>query len=58
MPRLSGFVGDGTACRKVHGYARRVRGHTDKPSRLDIGSFSESLIIEYRDTGQAMLLNK
>ncbi|WP_182510713.1 HAMP domain-containing sensor histidine kinase [Phyllobacterium sp. P30BS-XVII] len=34
-------------------YARSAHGNTEKPSRIDVGSFMESLVYDYQDTGKA-----
>jgi signal transduction histidine kinase len=39
-------------------YARSSHGNTEKSSRINIGSFIESLVFDYQDTGQAVLLSK
>jgi signal transduction histidine kinase len=35
-------------------YARSAHGNTENPSRIDIGSFIESLAYDYQDTGKAV----
>ena len=35
-------------------YARSAHGGTEKPSRIDLGSFVESLVFDYQDTGKAV----
>jgi signal transduction histidine kinase len=35
-------------------YARSARGSLEKPSRIDLGSFVESLVYDYQDTGKAV----
>ncbi|MGO4326407.1 sensor histidine kinase [Cupriavidus sp. 2TAF22] len=37
-------------------YARSTHGDTEKPSRIDIGSFMESLAYDYQDTGKAVTM--
>ncbi len=37
-------------------YARSAHGNTEKSSRVDIGSFIESLVYDYQDTGKAVTL--
>ncbi|MEF0943846.1 ATP-binding protein [Rhizobium sp. BR 362] len=37
-------------------YARSAHGNTEKPSRIDIGSFVESLAYDYQDTGKAVMV--
>ncbi|CAM5767085.1 Adaptive-response sensory-kinase SasA [Labrys miyagiensis] len=37
-------------------YARSAHGNTEKPSRIDIASFVESLVFDYQDTGKAVTL--
>lgn len=38
-------------------YARSAHGNTEKSSRIDIGSFMESLVYDYQDTGKAVSLS-
>ncbi|AEU35858.1 ATP-binding protein [Granulicella mallensis] len=38
-------------------YARSAHGNTEAPSRIDIGSFIESLVFDYQDTGKAVTLS-
>jgi signal transduction histidine kinase len=38
-------------------YARSAHGNTEKSSRIDIGSFVESLVFDYQDTGKAVTLD-
>ncbi len=38
-------------------YARSAYGNTEKPSRIDIDSFVESLVYDYQDTGKAVTLS-
>ncbi|MBD2750599.1 HAMP domain-containing histidine kinase [Microvirga sp. BT688] len=35
-------------------YARTAHGNTEKPARIDIGSFVESIVFDYQDTGKAV----
>jgi signal transduction histidine kinase len=35
-------------------YARSVHGNAEKPARIDIGSFVESIVFDYQDTGKAV----
>jgi len=35
-------------------YARSAHGNVEKPARIDIGSFVESLAFDYQDTGKAV----
>lgn len=35
-------------------YARTAHGNAEKPSRIDIGSFVESIVFDYQDTGKAV----
>lgn len=37
-------------------YARSAHGNTEKSSRIDIGSFVESLAYDYQDTGKAVMV--
>ncbi len=37
-------------------YARSAHGNTEKSSRIDIGSFIESLAYDYQDTGKAVMV--
>ncbi|AVA24462.1 ATP-binding protein [Rhizobium sp. NXC24] len=37
-------------------YARSAHGNTEKPSRIDIGSFVESLAYDYQDTGKGVMV--
>jgi signal transduction histidine kinase len=37
-------------------YARSAHGNTEKSSRIDVGSFMESLVYDYQDTGKAATL--
>jgi signal transduction histidine kinase len=37
-------------------YARSAHGNSEKSSRIDIGSFMESLVFDYQDTGKAVTL--
>ncbi|RDK06548.1 sensor histidine kinase [Cupriavidus lacunae] len=37
-------------------YARATHGDGEKPSRIDIGSFVESLVYDYQDTGKAVTI--
>lgn len=37
-------------------YARATHGDGEKPSRIDIGSFVESLVYDYQDTGRAVTI--
>lgn len=37
-------------------YARSAHGNTEKPSRIDIASFVESLVYDYQDTGKAVMM--
>jgi signal transduction histidine kinase len=39
-------------------YARSAHGNTEKLSRIDIGSFIESLVYDYQDTGKAVTLTE
>jgi HAMP domain-containing protein len=38
-------------------YARSAYGNTEKPSRIDVDSFVESLVYDYQDTGKAVTLS-
>lgn len=38
-------------------YARSAHGNDEKPSRIDIDSFVESLVYDYQDTGKEVALN-
>jgi signal transduction histidine kinase len=38
-------------------YARSAHGNTEKSSRIDIGSFIESLAYDYQDTGKAVTVS-
>ncbi|WP_426128481.1 ATP-binding protein [Pararhizobium sp. PWRC1-1] len=38
-------------------YARSAHGNDEKPSRIDIDSFIESLVYDYQDTGKAVELS-
>jgi signal transduction histidine kinase len=38
-------------------YARSAHGNTEKPSRIDVASFMESLVYDYQDTGKAVTIN-
>jgi signal transduction histidine kinase len=38
-------------------YARSAHGNSEKSSRIDIGSFLESLVFDYQDTGKAVTLS-
>ncbi|MET0531217.1 MAG: HAMP domain-containing sensor histidine kinase [Microvirga sp.] len=35
-------------------YARTAHGNVEKPTRIDIGSFVESIVFDYQDTGKAV----
>ncbi len=35
-------------------YARTAHGNVEKPARIDIGSFVESIVYDYQDTGKAV----
>jgi signal transduction histidine kinase len=35
-------------------YARTAHGNAEKPTRIDIGSFVESIVFDYQDTGRAV----
>ncbi len=35
-------------------YARTAHGNTEKPARIDVGSFVESIVFDYQDTGKAV----
>jgi signal transduction histidine kinase len=35
-------------------YARTAHGNAEKPARIDIGSFVESIVFDYQDTGKAV----
>ncbi|GEO12907.1 HAMP domain-containing sensor histidine kinase [Microvirga aerophila] len=35
-------------------YARTAHGNSEKPARIDIGSFVESIVFDYQDTGKAV----
>lgn len=35
-------------------YARSAHGNTEKPARIDLGAFIESLVFDYQDTGKAV----
>ncbi|SPA49608.1 sensor histidine kinase [Cupriavidus taiwanensis] len=37
-------------------YARAAHGNGEKPSRIDIGSFVDSLVYDYQDTGKAVTI--
>lgn len=37
-------------------YARSAHGDTEKPSRIDVGSFVESLAYDYQDTGKDVMV--
>ncbi|MNS96626.1 Sensor protein RstB [compost metagenome] len=37
-------------------YARAMHGDGETPSRIDIGSFVESLVYDYQDTGKAVTI--
>ncbi len=39
-------------------YARTAHGDGEKPSRIDVGSFVESLAYDYQDTGKAVTLQQ
>jgi signal transduction histidine kinase len=39
-------------------YARSAHGDTEKPSRVDIGAFMESLAYDYQDTGKAVTMRE
>lgn len=38
-------------------YARSAHGNTEKPSRIDVDSFMESLVYDYQDMGKAVELS-
>lgn len=38
-------------------YARSAQGGAEKPARIDLGSFVESLAFDYQDTGKAVMLS-
>jgi signal transduction histidine kinase len=38
-------------------YARSAHGNSERSSRIDIGSFMESLVFDYQDTGKAVMLS-
>lgn len=35
-------------------YARTAHGNAEKPARIEIGSFVESIVLDYQDTGKAV----
>lgn len=35
-------------------YARTAHGNAEKPARIDVGSFVESIVFDYQDTGKAV----
>jgi len=39
-------------------YARTTSGEGEKPSRIDLGSFVESLVYDYQDTGKAVSITQ
>ncbi len=39
-------------------YAKSAHGDAEKPSRIDIGSFTDSLVLDYQDTGRAVTLTR
>jgi len=39
-------------------YARSAHGDAEPPSRIDIGSFTDSLVFDYQDTGRAVTLTR
>jgi len=39
-------------------YAKSAHGNAEKPSRIDIGSFVESLVFDYQDTGKPVTLSR
>lgn len=39
-------------------YARATHGDGEKPSRIDLGSFIESLVYDYQDTGKAVTIQQ
>ncbi len=39
-------------------YARSAHGNTEKSSRIDVGSFIESLAYDYQDTGKAVTVSE
>lgn len=48
LAEIENLVHEGVA------YARSARGSLEKPSRIDLGSFVESLVYDYQDTGKAV----
>jgi signal transduction histidine kinase len=38
-------------------YARSAHGDSEKPSRIDVGSFMESLVFDYQDMGKSVTLS-
>jgi signal transduction histidine kinase len=38
-------------------YARSAHGNSERSSRIDVGSFMESLVFDYQDTGKAVTLS-
>lgn len=51
MAEIERLVHEGIA------YARSAHGNTEKPSRIDVSSFIESLVYDYQDTGKAVTLD-
>ncbi|GGF18989.1 two-component sensor histidine kinase [Aliidongia dinghuensis] len=39
-------------------YAKSAHGSAEKPSRIDVGSFVESLVFDYQDTGAAVTFGR
>ncbi|WP_025660041.1 HAMP domain-containing sensor histidine kinase [Rhizobium sp. IBUN] len=39
-------------------YARSAHGNVEKPSRIDLSSFIESLVYDYQDTGKAVAITE
>ncbi|HEV7438912.1 MAG TPA: ATP-binding protein [Methylobacterium sp.] len=37
-------------------YARSVHGDAEQPARVDLGAFTDSLVLDYQDTGRAVTL--
>lgn len=47
-----------TLVREGLAYARSAHGDGEKPSRIDVGSFVESLVYDYQDTGKPVTLEQ
>jgi signal transduction histidine kinase len=48
LSEIERLVHDGVA------YARTAHGNVEKPTRIEIGSFVESIVFDYQDTGKAV----